>query len=109
MKFLDKCKEFLFSSPVPREATAAGGLYTLTASRYDTNPLIGQGGNTYTLRQFQALPSVNMLMGNGRIPPNFFKPLGQNNLVALRPAGPPQDVIQIPAGETLLFPEATEV
>lgn len=107
MAFLDKFKKFVFSSPVPR--VASDGDYTLTASAYDTNPLIGKGGNAYTLRQFQTLPSVNMLMGNGRIPLNFFKPLGQNNLVALRPAGPPQDVIQIPVGETDLFPEASEV
>lgn len=108
MNFLDKCKSFFFSSPVPKVKTI-GDFYTTIASAYDTNPLIGKGANAYTLRQFQTLPSVNMLMGNGRIPPNFFKPFGQNNLVALRPAGPPQDVLQIPVGETDLFPEATEV
>lgn len=100
--------DFMFSPPVPREKKAAGGLYTVTASAFDVNPLIGKGGNAYTLRQFQTLPSVNELMGNGRIPPNFFKAVGQNNLVALRPAGAPQDVAQIPAGEFTLFPEAVE-
>lgn len=85
-----------------------GNFYTLRASKFDTNPLIGEGGNAYTLQQFQTLPVVNMLNGNGVIPPNFFKPLGQNNLVALRPAGPPQDVVGVPVGETNLFPEAVE-
>jgi hypothetical protein len=108
MTMLDRWKKFFFSSPVPR-VERVGDLYTTTASAYDTNPLIGKGANAYTLQQFQTLPSVNMLMGNGRIPPNFFKALGQNNLVALRPAGPPQDVVGIPVGETDLFPEATEV
>lgn len=107
MGFVDKCKEFLFSSPVPR--VKVDGPYTLKASRFDTNPLIGEGANAYTLQQFQTLPVVNMFMGNGRIPPSFFKPLGQNNLVALRPAGPPQDVVGIPLGETDLFPETIEV
>jgi hypothetical protein len=106
MSFLDKCKDFFFSSPVPK--VKRDGPFTVIASDYDTNPLIGKGGNAYTLRQFQTLPSVNMLMGNGRIPQNFFKPLGQNNLVALRPAGPPQDVVGVPVGETDLFPEASE-
>lgn len=76
---------------------------------FNANPLVGSGAQAYAFEEFQTLPSVNMLMGNGRIPPNFFKALGQNNLVALRPAGPPQDVLEIPAGETLLFPEAVSV
>jgi hypothetical protein len=107
MGFIDKCKDFFFSSPVPKRR--ADGPYEVTASDFDVNPLVGKGGNAYTLRQFQTLPSVNMLMGNGRIPVNFFKPLGQNNLVALRPAGPPQDVVGIPVGEVEFFTEPTEV
>jgi hypothetical protein len=107
MSFLDKCKDFFFSSPVVR--VKQDGPYTLIASKFDTNPLIGEGGNAYTLQQFQTLPSVNMLMGNGRIPPNFFKALGQNNLVALREAKPIHDILQIVGGETELFPEASEV
>ena len=105
MSFIDKCKDFFFSSPVPRRKEVANGFYEVVASQYDVNPLVGKGGNAYTLRQFQTLPVVNELMGNGRIPPNFFRPTGQNNLVALLPAGAPQDVVQIQAGEILLFPE----
>jgi hypothetical protein len=107
MALLDRWKKFFFSSPVPR-VERVGEVFTVTASAYDTDPLVGKGANAYTLLQFQTLPSVNMLMGNGRIPPTFFKALGQNNLVALRPAGAPQDVVGVPVGVTDLFPEPTE-
>lgn len=105
MSFLDKCKDFFFCPP----RRIKDSPYNHALPDFNANPLVGSGGNAYAFKQFQTLPVVNMLMGNGRIPTDFFKPLGQNNLVALRPAGPPQDVIGIPVGETELFPEPTEV
>jgi len=113
MRFIERCKDFLFTPPRILEASP----YELRIPDFNANPLIGNGANAYAFRQFQTLPVVNMLNGNGVIPggdgigtggAGFFKPLGQNNLVALRPAGPKQDVIGIPLGETDLFTEPTE-
>jgi len=97
-------KNFFFVPPVIED-----GPYHFELFGFNANPLIGIGAQAYSFERFQTMPVNNMLMGNGRVPPNFFKPLGQNNLVALRPAGPPQDVIGIPIGETQLFPEVVEI
>jgi hypothetical protein len=99
-------KDFFFGSPYPIEEKV--GLYDFQYSEYHLNPAIGVGAQGYAFQWFQTLPIQNMLNGNGRIPLNYFKPLGQNNLVALRPAGPPHDIAQIPVGETNLFPELLE-
>lgn len=104
MGFVDKCKDFFFAPPRVKKT----GIYRLCLEDFNANPLIGTGAQAYSFKQFQTLPVVNQLNGNGRIPPNFFKPLGQNNLVALRPAGPRFDITQIPVGETELFPELPE-
>lgn len=103
---LERLKDFFFTPPRTKKDN---GEYALTLPDFNANPLVGTGALAYSFRQFQTLPVQNMLNGNGRIPTNFFKPLGQNNLVALRPAGPPQDILQIPIGETDLFPETIEV
>jgi hypothetical protein len=121
--FGKKLKNFFFTPTGGASRTKRdSGAYTLELMPYNRNPIWGTGAQAYSFEYFQTLPILEMVHGNGIVPggefsrfqgrppgAGYWKALGQNNLVALRPAGPKQDVVGIPTGVTELFPEPVRV
>jgi len=97
-------KDFFIGPPQKQKVADT---YHLELPEFNRNPLIGIGAQGYSFEFFQTLPLLDMIagpIGERGVVKNFWKPL-QPMLVALRPAGPPLDIAQIPIGEIELFSE----